>query len=228
MADGNNRPLAGGLSIRGAHSAQRAILHRNTGQRGAKAHLAAVCNDVAPHGAHHVFQDICAHMGLSLFDNVIRRAVRRQRVKHRAAQRVADAGGQLAVRIRARAAFTELDIGFRVERAARPEGFYRAVARVQIAAALQNQRRVAVFGQRIGGKQPCRAQPDHDRPVLQPLGPARDGGPCIVLITNEGHLQMFCKCLFVHRCVQPHRIYAEDPAAACINAHAADHRLRFI
>ena len=84
-------------------------------------------------------------MGLGLFDDIGRRAVRRQCFQYGIAQRIADARGQLTVRIRARAAFAKLDVAFGIQRAAAPKGIHRAVARVQIAAALQNQRFITVL-----------------------------------------------------------------------------------
>ena len=47
----------------------------------------------------------------------------------------------------------------------------------------------------------------------------------IGFITHEGHLQFFCKCLFVERRVQTHRIYAGDLAAARVDADAAHRSL---
>ncbi len=167
-------------------------------------------------------------MRLGLFDDIHRRAVRGQRFQHGIAQRVADARGQLAVRIRTRTAFAKLDVTLCVQRTTAPERIDRAVARIQVAAALQNNRRIAVFGQRIGRKQTRRTQSYYHRPVFQPLAAAGNRGFFIGFITHEGHLQFFCKCLFVHRRVQPHRIYAKDFSAPRINAHTVHRRLRIV
>ena len=115
-------------------------------------------------------------------------AVRGERFEHGLAQRIADARGQLAVRVRARAALAELDIAVRVERAAAPERIYRPVALVHIAAALEYDRAEAVPGERVRREQSGRAETHDDRTVRKALFAVRNSRPCIFLITHRRHL----------------------------------------
>ena len=188
-------------------------------------HLAAVLHDLAPHLAHDILEDVRADMGLGLFHDVRRSAMRGERFEHGLAQRIADARGQLAVRVRARAALAELDIAVRVERAAAPERIYRPVALVHIAAALEYDRTEAVPGERVRREQSGRAETHDDRTVRKALFAVRNGRTCIFFITHRRHLQLFRKCLLVAGCVQTHRIYAGDLAAARVDADAAHRSL---
>ena len=109
--------------------------------------------------------------------------------------------------------------------AAAPERIYRPVALVHIAAALEYDRTEAVPGERVRREQSGRAETHDDRTVRKALFAVRNGRPCIFFITHRRHLQLFRKCLLVAGCVQTHRIYAGDLAAARVDADAAHRSL---
>ncbi len=135
-------------------------------------------------------------MRLRLFDDIRRSTVRGKDFQHVVAQRITDARGQLAVRVGAGAALTELDIAVGIKRTALPERIHNLVALVQISAALEHEWTIAVLCQHIGGEQSRRTETDHHRTVLEPLFAVRNDDFRIGFITHEGHLQFFCKCLF--------------------------------
>ena len=90
--------------------------------------------------------------------------------QHIVAQRITNARGQLAVRVGAGAALTELDIAVGIERTALPERIHNLVALVQISASLEHERTVAVLCQHIGGEQSRRAETDYHRSRFSPCG----------------------------------------------------------
>ena len=190
-----------------------------------EAHFTAVFDDLAAHFTNYSLEDIRADVRLRLFDDIRRSTVLGKDFQHIVAQRITDARGQLAVRVGAGAALTELDIAVGIERTALPERVHDLVALVQISAALEHERTVAVLCQHIGGEQSRRAETDHHRTMLEPLFAVRNDDFRIGFITHEGHLQFFRKCLFVERRVQTHRIYPADLSAPRVNADAADRRL---
>ena len=149
--------------------AERTVFDRNAGQRRAKAHFTAVFDDLAAHFTNYILEDIRADVRLRLFDDIRRSTVRGKDFQHVVAQRITDARGQLAVRVGAGAALTELDIAVGIERTAFPERIHNLVALVQISAALEHERTVAVLCQHIGGEQSRRTETDHHRTVLEPL-----------------------------------------------------------
>ena len=225
MTDGQHRPLAGDVLPVRLHSGERTVFDRNTGQRRAEAHFTAVFDDLAAHFTNYILEDIRADVRLRLFDDIRRSTVRGKDFQHVVAQRITDARGQLAVRVGAGAALTELDIAVGIERTALPERIHNFVALVQISAALEHERTIAVLCQHIGGEQSRRTETDHHRTVLEPLFAVRNDDFRIGFITHEGHLQFFRKCLFVERRVQAHRIYPADLSAPRVNADATDRRL---
>ena len=83
-------------------------------QPGLKAHLAAQLHNLLPHGGHHAPQQVGAHVGLLQIENLLRRAVAHEGLQHRAHMGRLDAGVQLAIGERARAALAELHVALRV------------------------------------------------------------------------------------------------------------------
>ena len=138
-----------------------------TGEPGVEQHLAAPGLDLAPDGADDPSQQIGAHMGFLPPGHIGGGAVFQQGFGDKAAERVPDAGGQLAVREGARAALAELDVGVGVEDAGGAELFHRPHPVVQGGAPFQHQGLIALPGQHQGAEQPGGAQAADHRPVRQ-------------------------------------------------------------
>ena len=96
-------------------------------------------------------------MRLRLFDDIRRSTVRGKDFQHVVAQRITDARGQLAVRVSAGAALTELDVRVGVQLAGGREVLHRLHTLVQRRAALQHDGLVALPGQQQRRKQARRA-----------------------------------------------------------------------
>ncbi len=99
--------------------------------------------------------------------NICRRAVVEERPCHERAQRVTDAGRQLAVGKGARAALAKLDVGIRIQLTGLFKMADRADTLIKGGAALQHQRAVASAGQQQRRKQARRAKAHDDRAVCQ-------------------------------------------------------------
>ncbi len=167
VAHRQDQPFAGDVAPGGADPGQRAAAHRQPGEGGVEPHGAAQRFDLGPDAGNDPAQQVGAHMGFLPPGNVGGGAVAKQRGGDIGAQRVAVAGGELAVREGAGPALAELDVGVFIQDALglkagdgrRPLGQGRAP--------LQHQRAVTLAGQQQRGEKPGRAQPHHHRAVGQ-------------------------------------------------------------
>ena len=175
MAHGQDQLLAGDRPGRSLDAGQRAAAQLQAGQRGLKADLAAQGLDLAADAADDAAQKVGADMRFLPPGDLSRGAVAQKRLRHKGAQRVAHAGGKLAVGKRTRAALAKLDVGILVQDAGRLKAGDGLDAAVQRGAAFQHQRAVPGPGQQQRGKQPRRAQAHHDRPVRERRRPLREG-----------------------------------------------------
>src|SRR5699024_7304784 len=91
----------------------------------------------------HSSQQIGAYMRFLAVTNLLWCAVADHLLQNKAASGIADAGGQLAIRKGAGAAFSKLHIGGGVEPALLPEAFHCLHTALHIGAALQNDRTVS-------------------------------------------------------------------------------------
>ena len=126
-------------------------------------HLTAQGNDLLPDAADDAAQKIGAHVGLLPPCNIRRGAVLQKCVGHKGTERVAHAGGQLAVRESACAALAKLDVGVQVQLTGLFKMFYGLDALVQFGTAFQHQRVKTVAGQQQRSEKPRRAKTDDDR-----------------------------------------------------------------
>ena len=131
-----------------------------------EAHLATRRHDAPPQSAHHLHQLVRADVRLRLPKDLPRRARVRKRLQHVANVGALRAGGELAVRERARAAFAELDVRARIERPARVERRHGGQALVHVAPALQHERAQPRLGQVEGREQAGGARAHDDGPRL--------------------------------------------------------------
>ncbi len=97
---------------------QRAFPLLKASQGRIKAHLAAVGNDILPHGLHHLDQLVRADVGLGLDADIRRRAVFDQQPQHLMRPGILDAGGQLAIGKSTGAAFAKHHVAIGVKRPA--------------------------------------------------------------------------------------------------------------
>ena len=102
-------------------------------------------------------------MGLLPPCDIRRGAVLQKGVGHKGTERVAHAGGQLAVRESACAALAKLDVGVQVQLTGLFKMFYGLDALVQFGTAFQHQRAETAAGQQQRGEKPRRAKADDDR-----------------------------------------------------------------
>ena len=172
-----------------------------------EAHLAAQPQDLQPQVLHHRAQVIRADVGLGLIQNLLRRAHAHEGLQHLPAAGILDAGVELAVRERARAALAELHVAGRIEGSARPEALHVLRAGIHVPAPLDHQRLEPRLGQMQRREQPRRAHAHHDGPVCagpesrhglrrlhigQELGVSRQvGGPAPHLhVQREGEVHV--------------------------------------
>ena len=143
-------------------------------------------------------------MGLLLPGDLLRRAVLEEHFGHEAAELVADAGGELAVREGSGAALAELDVGVFVQLTGGGEMLHGLDALVQRRAAFQHDGPVALTGQQQRRKEARRAEAADHRPVRQrqsavlhreiglapdgdAAGSTRTGGLFPLLFQGHGH-----------------------------------------
>ena len=159
VADSKDQLFTGHRACCRLDAGQRTVPGVQAGQRRVEPHLAAQSLDLAADAADDAAQQGGADVGLPP-RNVGGRAVVKERPCHERAQRVTDAGRQLAVREGARAALTKLNVGVGVQCA----GFLKMLDGpnpfVQRGAALEHQRAVASAGQHQRREQARRAKTD--------------------------------------------------------------------
>ena len=152
---------------RGSNAAQRAAAGLQAGQRRVKVYFPAKVFDLSADAGNNAAQQVSAHMGLLPPGDIRRGAVLQKGVRHKAAQRIPHAGGQLAVRECSCAALAKLDIGVGVQRAGLLKLLHSGHTVRQGRTALQHNGVVTIAGQQQGRKQPRRAKADHHRAVFQ-------------------------------------------------------------
>ena len=175
VPDGKNQRRGLKVAARGADAAHAVLRLIIAEEPGAVKDLAAETGDLFCDIRHYIPQHVGANVGLCVCEDLRRRAERRKAGEHIAAMRVPDAGDQLAVRERARAARAELHRAVGVERAARIERLHRAHTVGNIAAALNEQRAVAVLGKQERRKHAAGTHPDDDRARAERRHPAGNG-----------------------------------------------------
>ena len=154
----------------------RTVLRFNARQPRAKAHLAAEPQNFLPDGGDRLRQAIGAHMRVRLIENALGRAVRMQDGQHLAAAGILDAGGQFAVRKRARAALAELHVAVFIQRAASEKALHAPRTLIHALAALQADGIEARAGQIQRRKQAAGPHADHHRRVRARCGRGRGQG----------------------------------------------------
>ena len=118
----------------------RAVLEANAVKLRVEVHLAARLLDLTAQGAHHLDQQVGSDMGLRLPEDLLGRAGIDEPAQHVGQKRAFHVGGELAVRERAGASLSELDVRTRIQRPAGVERRHGRLALVDVAAALQHQR----------------------------------------------------------------------------------------
>ena len=184
-----------------------------------KAHLAAKALYFAPDALNDAAQPVGAHMGLLLPCHLGRRAVRKQCLFYKGAQRVVDARCQLAVGKSARAALAELDVRLRLQSARLLKGRHRSGALFHGGAALQHKGGKARLRQHQRCEQPRGPKPAHHRPFGQRHGAVRNGeghGPCQ---RHRGRKALVRELGALVPQLHSHRIDKAGPAVPCVHAH---------
>ena len=102
--------------------ANRTARQLDISQAGEETHFATCGDDALANAFHDGGQLVGTDVGLRLPENLVRRPRLDERLEHMADMRAFRARGQLAVGKRASAAFPELHVRRRIERAARVEG----------------------------------------------------------------------------------------------------------
>ena len=104
----------------------------------AKAHLASLGLDLLPEIANHPPQQICAHVGLVLPQNVLWCPRRHKGLHDKGAAGIVGARGELAVGKGAGTALPKLDVGLRIEFPALPKSLHVLHPLLQGLATLQD------------------------------------------------------------------------------------------
>ena len=125
-------------------------------------------------------------MGLLLPGDLGGGPVGQEHLGHIAAQGIADAGGELAVREGARAPFAKLDVGVLVQLAGGGKMLHRPDPFFQGGAPLQHEGSKALLRQGQGRKQARRPQPADHRAAAQPLGAGRQAERRLLTESNAG------------------------------------------
>ena len=149
-------------AVRETHRAQRPAGKLDIREFCAEAHLAAVGENHFTKPLHGARQTVGADVRLGLPENFVRRSGLYEIVQHLPAALIVRAGVELAVRERARAALTELDVRFGVQRAGLIEFFHVGLSLVHGAAALEQYRLRARARERERGEESRRAGPAHN------------------------------------------------------------------
>ena len=217
VADREHQRLAREAALRGLNADEPAVLPHKAGQGRVEMHLAAQRFDLFPDGGDDAPEQIGADMRLLLPGDLRRGTMLQKHFGDKAAQRIADAGGQLAVRKRACAALAELDVRVLIELAGGGKMLHRLHPLVQRRAALQHDGPVALPGQQQRREQPRRAKPADDGPVGQRLGAVPDGkiGPAAESNAGRGP----CKCRFLTLVLERYRNGIDQSGLAVAGIH---------
>ena len=168
VADGENRRVTvDNFPGIGFQAGKLSIFDAKARDLRVEPHLPAERNDPLSQVLHHSEQNIRAHMGLGVVENVLPGPGLHELLQHPADAGVIDTGVQLAVGEGARAALAELDVAFFVQNPGCKEFFHLFVAGLRVLSPLQNQRLPACQGQNQGGKHPRRAEAHHHGPLVR-------------------------------------------------------------
>ena len=187
--------LAGKTALRGLDAGQLAVPPLKAGEGRVEVHLAPQRFDLPADGGDDAPQQVGADVGFLLPCDLRRGTVLQKHLGDEAAERVADAGGQLAVRKGARAALAKLDVGVFVQLTAGGEMLHCLHPLVQRGAALQHDGPVALPGQQQRREQPRRAEAADNGPVGQGLRAVLNGKIGLAADSNAGRGP--CKCRFL-------------------------------
>ena len=159
------------LSVPQQYMRYSAILHSEIAQRRGKPHFPARLLDAFPKTSDGFTQAVRADMRLCKIADLFRCAAFDQRFQHAVDMRIADTRRQLAVRKRARAAFTERHIAVRIRfpDAAAPVAFHIFDTLFDRASSFDHQRTVTMLCERPCRKQSRRTEPDDDDPAVLPF-----------------------------------------------------------
>ena len=147
--------------------ANRTARQLDIDQTGEETHLATCGNDALTNAFHDGGQLVGTDMGLRLPENLVRRPRLDERLEHVADMRAFRARGQLAVGKRAGAAFPELHVRRRIERAAHVEGLDGRRALINRGTALDHKRAQTRFRQVQRAEQPRRARACDDDAAIR-------------------------------------------------------------
>ena len=143
------------------------LLTVQAGETAVKPDFPAQLPDLLPQVFDHPGKDVRADMGLLLIKDLFRRTEADKGFQH---QTVPPSGIfyqsiQLSIGKGSRAALSELDIGFRIQRPAFPERLHVPDPLLHRSPPLQQQRLIPFPCQKPGTEQTCRAGTSHHRPV---------------------------------------------------------------
>ena len=147
--------------------ANRTARQLDIGQAGEETYLTTCGDDALADAFHDGGQLVGADMGLRLPENLVRRPRLDERLEHVADMRAFRARGQLAVGKRAGAAFPELHVRRRIERAAYVEGLDGRRTLVNRGTALDHKRAQTRFRQVQRAEQPRRARACDDDAAIR-------------------------------------------------------------
>ena len=170
VAHRKDQCLTGEGTARGPDADEAAVPPLEAGEGRVEVDLAPQRLDLPADGGDDAPEQVGAHMGLLLPCDLLGGAVLEEHLGHEAAQLVADAGGELAVRKGACAALAELDVGVLVQLTGGREMLHSLDALFQRRAALQHDGPVALTGQQQRCKKSGRAEAADHGPVGQRLG----------------------------------------------------------
>ena len=157
-------------ALRRAHAGDAAILGHESRDLHAEADLAAVVDDRLAQILHDRHQLVRADVRLGVVEDIGARARPGKLLEDPADALVFDAGVQLPVGERPRAALAELHVALRVERPGLPEFQHGRVPRLGVLPALEHERAQPRHAEHQRGEHPRRAEPDDH-------GPLRRDGP---------------------------------------------------
>ena len=172
----------GGRPLRHGDLPKHAARGGEAFQAVAEADLSPGGQDLLPEVPDHHPEQVGAHMGLVLPEDVLRSPGGNEGVHDVGQPGVVGTGGELAIGKGTSSPLTELDIGLGIQRAALPKGFHILHPLLHRSAAFQQDGPQPSPGQGKGGKEPCRAASHHHRRggkgaghLREHIGPGRQG-----------------------------------------------------